>query len=441
MKHLVFLFFAGLLALGGCQSGSEIVGLANTTDQLNIRQTDTLTVTSSTILADSIQTSGSGLLLVGRTVNVRSGTVLARAFFQPFANNGFALSGTESRIQYDSLVLQLGYRKAANYNAAYGDTSQTQTLNLFQYKTRPDEGDTYFNTSQLPLADRPLVSLRYRPRPGADAFLRVKLPDALGRQLFDLIRSGKLANNDELLDILPGFALLPGATDDGAILTFLNTSGIILYYHDSDLDVNKYQFGIGIRAGNSQFNYIENNRKGTPLAGLSAPGRDAVASRLTNEETYVQYGAGLRTIYRIPGLDNLRLIPGFANVNRAELIVKPLRFSLRDNAIPPTQLVLQPINANNEATASSLINFDGTPVVAPLQVDNSQLLPTYFYSFLLTGFVSGVAKGTIPNQGLLLAPQPGSDQGLAVSRTALGSQRNPDKDSRLVFRVFYTTNQ
>ncbi len=441
MKHLVFLLCAGLLGLWGCQSGSEIIGLDNSSsNQLNVLLIDTLTVNSATIITDSIQTSGSGVLLVGRTVNRQSGNVLARAFFQPNINGAFALNGDANRIKYDSLVLQLRYRRANFYNAAYGDTTQLQNISFVPFKSLPDDATIYYNSDQVPLADTPLASVQYRPRPLSDTTINLRLPNTLGQKLFDLIRTGTLADNDALREILPGFALLPGITDNGAIVTFLTTSRIALFYHDSDFDINKYQFLINIRAGNTQFNYIENDRTGTPLASLIVPRQDVVDSRLSNEETYVQFGAGLRTVYSVPGLSNLKNIPGFANINRAELIIKPLRFSASNNTPLPTSLILQPVNANNGVNGT-LVSYSGTQVASNLLTDYSLVVPTFQYSFTLTNFVSNIAKGTSPNQGLLLAPASGTDLGLAFNRVALGSQRNPNKDVRLQFRVYYTTNR
>ncbi len=447
MKHFALLFCTGLVGLWACQSGSDIIGIdSGTATPLNVLLIDTMTVTASTTLSDTIITSGSNVLLVGRSVNAPSGNVLARAFFQPTVTGTYTFSGDANRIQFDSLVLQLRYQ---GYPATYGDTSQVQQLMLYPLVKKPDPDSVHYNSQQLRWASTPIAVRTYKPRPytNRDSSVNIRLPNTLGKQLFDQIRTGQLTDNEGLLSLLPGFALIPSMTENGAIVTFsAGASGnrpasqIVMYYHDTDYDVNKYKFAFDILQGNTQFNYIENDRRGTPLAKLKIPRDDVVPSAQTNEETYVQYGAGLRTIYRIPGLDVLKSIPGFADINRAELIVKPLRFDRNNNTPLPQTLALQPVNINNQVNGT-LLSYSGQQVASGLLTDFTQVVQSYQYAFTLTNFVSNIAKGTSPNQGLMVAPLNGSDVGLALNRVALGSQRYANKDFRLTFRVYYTTNR
>jgi hypothetical protein len=441
MKYFISLLSLALIGIVSCQSGDETIGLNIAPDtQLNVQLIDTITVQASTILSDTITTSASTALLLGRMANPRTGSVRASAYFQVINAGAFALSGNASRIRYDSIVLQLRYARA------YGDTLTRQRVSVHTLKNLPADNKIYYNQDSLPYNAVPLASRTFVARPITDTTVNLRLPDSLGRRIFDLIRTEQLTSNESLLELLPGLVLLPGPTDNAAIVTFAATrSQIQLFYHDVDLDITRYRLTFGVRAGVTQFNNIRHDRRGTALNRLTEPRRQEIDSRLTNDESYVQLGGGLRTVLRIPGLDNLRAIDGFASINRVDLIVGTTRQTLRDNLPPPAQLQLQLLNANNEvindpAQSSFLFDYSNQPLVANYQFD--PFAPTLVdnYTFSLTRYVSNLAKGLVSNRALLLTiPQAIPDNGLSLNRLVIGGPRNPDRDNRIRLRVFYTT--
>ena len=112
-----------MLLAAGCTKdiGSIGVGLPNAQTNTGAYLLDTLTIRASTVLRDSVVTSGSPYLLVGRYTDPVLGTLTARSILRlGVAGGNFRPDPT---YQYDSLTLVL---KPDAYR--YGDTTKTQAL-------------------------------------------------------------------------------------------------------------------------------------------------------------------------------------------------------------------------------------------------------------------------------------------------------------------------
>ena len=186
------------------------------------------------------------------------------------------------------------------------------------------------------------------------------------------------------------------------------------------------------------YSNIVNQVTGSALTGL-VNRQSSVSSNLTNRTTFVSPLARLRTRLVIPGLSTLPLPAGFAGVNRAELIIQPVRENLRDNINPPPALVLWQTNAANELLQAVPGGTTGSgQATAFYQIDGSNPLLPDQYLFNLTEYVSSIIRKQTPNRALILSTPTIPQQIPPVSpqRVVLGDGRNANDRIRL--RLYLT---
>lgn len=408
--------------------------------------TDTLTVKTSTVLADSVRTSAPDVHLAGRYVDPLFGTIDAAAFFRLSLEFQLDLGTTAI---YDSLVLY------SPYNYAYGDTLKPQKFSVHRVAEEIDPVKNYYNNSSVAYNATPLATKTFMPTPQSNTSLSFRLPDDLGREIFNLSGTAAGQTNTEFYKVLRGLALIPDAANT-AVLGFPATNralNIKLWYHTTTESVPKsFQLsavlttnaGGSIRAG---FNRVRADRSGTVLSGIKPLQPLPAAS--TGNRTYVQDALGIRTKIEIPYLKSLAS-RGPVFVNRAELSIKPDLTVVQPGMTLPPYLVLLETDATNRVFYGSfgyesIVNNDAS---AYSQTPDPQisLYNTKFQNFtwLLTTQLNAMITGFKKTDSFLVTP---------VYTTALGqggtrfqSQMN-NRVSRLVLSgkpedikliVFYT---
>jgi len=412
--------------------------------------TDTLTIRTSTVLADSVRTSNPDVFLAGRYVDPLFGTITASSFIR--MSLGYQLDLGTTAV-YDSLVLY------TPYDYAYGDTLPSQTLSVHRIREVIDPLKNYYNNSTLNYDATPLATKTFQARPQADGTLRFKLPDDLGKELFAL--SGQTAGqtNAEFSKILGGLALVPGAKNT-AVLGFPGSNpsngnsalNLLLWYHTTtDTTSNSFpiqaivalQSGTTIRAG---FNRVTADRSGTPLAALKP--LQPVPASSTGDRTYVQDALGIRTKIEIPYLKSLAKNGPIA-INRAELSIKPDLTAVQPGMSRPNYLTLLETNATNRvvydaAGYTAIVLNDtkssGTSDLPPVPYDSQYKN----YTWHIATHLNGVLAGAKTNDSFLVTPV--YTQSLGQRGTRYDSQFN-NRVSRLVLSgkpedikliVFYT---
>ncbi|GAB3174450.1 hypothetical protein GCM10027291_32710 [Telluribacter humicola] len=410
--------------------------------------TDTLTVRTSTVLADSVRTSNPDILLVGKYKDPLFGEITASSHFWV---NTPATTAVElgSTARYDSLVLLMGYAYA------YGDTLPNQKLAVHRITEDLSRTTTYYNTSKVAYEATPLGEKTFQARPGSVGALRVRLSDNLGSELFTLLSTPANQTNDKIHSLLKGLALVPGENNT-AIIGVPGTNGVLLqvYYRSSPTDTVTKAYslaahinqasGATYRAG---FNRVVADRTGTPLEGIKP--LQPIPAATTNGYTYVQDALGIMTKIEIPYLNKLRA-NGPTAINRAQLTIKPdLSFNRQGITIPPYMVLLETDSTNlikRNSGYELIINTDefgqSTSPVSP-QVSTYNI-NTKDYTFFLTTQLQAILSGTKKNNSFLMTPiytnalgQQGtrfeSQLNNRVSRLVVG---NKPGDVKLI--VFYT---
>ena len=343
---------AATLLLGGCDPIGNI-GVTPLTP-VETLFTDTLTVRTSTVLADSVRTGNPDYYLAGRYVDPLFGTVTASSFIRMSL---FAQLDLGTAPVYDSLTLN------TSYSYSYGDTLPAQTFALHRLREVIDPNKSYYNNSQVAYDPTPLATRTINPTPrSVNSGLQFRLPDDLGKELFAL--SGQTAGktNADFANVLAGFALIPG-TKNTTVLGFSALSNgltLNLWYHTTT-DSTRKAFSTSAIAVNSLtgqpilragFNRVTADRSGTPLAGLRP-----LEPRLAGDgPTYVQDALGIRTKIEIPYLKSLGGGKPIA-INRAELTLKPDLSAIQQGLGIPNYLALLETDATNRTYYDAVNNI------------------------------------------------------------------------------------
>lgn len=156
---LILSFFITLTA---CEDPQEI-GSEVFAQDIGVLYTDTLTVDASTVLLDSILTSGTSSLLVGRITDPSLGVLEANSYFHvvPF-DTLYSAVDTAGRknvkwVRYPSKVDSI--RFFLPYNFYQGDTNQRQTIKLIQLADNAllDVDKQYFSNSDAPALNTKII--------------------------------------------------------------------------------------------------------------------------------------------------------------------------------------------------------------------------------------------------------------------------------------------
>ena len=410
-----------LLVAAACSStpGNIGVGLPDANANTGAYLVDTLTIKASTVLRDSIITSSSSSLLVGRYVDPQLGTITAKSYVS------FGLTGAflpDQTAVFDSLVLVLKplVASTANPHTRYGDTTKTQTLvdvrrlNSF---IRPNQyGYASPNLTKMDArisssSENPLV-VPIRARPNLPT-LRLRLTDsrtqanssAFGRALMASGKSRQLNTQEQLDALYPGLALFPAATDNASLVQFNATSSdaaLVIYYHDPIDPSTAQSYSFSLSTGR-HFYQAEADRTATALRSLSTPtavSLGSLRSGATEQQTYIQGVLGLQTKLEIPYLTNLRNFGKNLIITSATMtaeIPNTTNVTTANLPPPPTLTVTTTDQGNRQGTTSVASGVNYSTSVSTLAG-----LPQSGYSWSVLTYCQDVLSNRIPNNGMLV---------------------------------------
>ncbi|HEY8935075.1 MAG TPA: DUF4270 family protein [Cyclobacteriaceae bacterium] len=379
---------------------------------------DTTTIHTSTVLVDSLPTSGKGTVLLGRYVDDKLGVIEANPYVQ------FSLNTTipSDNAVYDSIGLIM-HCSGYSYGDASGDTYIPQTVEVrrvtefMQYHKLPEfwksVGEySYFNlvtdgygteVGEIPNIkkigfDESAVlgsaTVNLKSSTLSTDSIYVRLSDDLGNDFFEKMKSRprEFRLNTQVGD--PNFSDYYYANYfKGLRLHTLNESSIVgitlstvklrIYYTQIVAgDTKHYHYDFTINTSRPNYTNITADRSSTSVATLTA--KNELSSKVTNNETYMQSGTGLVTKITLPHLDAIGNAPGFTQISSAVLILEPVKNSYTDTQYLPQQLTLNYTDKSNH-------------VVTPLAVAN--LSSSVQYAFSITSLVQSIAvSGGLPKE-------------------------------------------
>jgi len=313
---------------------------------------DTFELRMSTFKFDSINTSDSDRLLFGKYIDDYFGTVESRAFFELIAAAGESIDGPyeiSPDAELDSVALILGYDQYF-----YEDTTRVLQVNVHRLLEEVfPEDDFFFNTSTLEFDSIPIASKVFSPEPFDEDSLHISLPFEFGSDLFDKILENDINDNTDLIDNLPGFALIPGENDNGSVIGFSRNQAdtyLRFFYtipgeFDDDeevLDLVINPFPVTATA----FHNVESSASNTGLDALVNEELELMSFE-SNNRTYIQSATGFATKVTFPNIKSLLDIPGTGTLLSAQLQIKPLKESVTDVTPLRDSLSIAVVDANN----------------------------------------------------------------------------------------------
>lgn len=391
---------------------------------------DTLTVRLATVWHDSVVTSTSDNLLVGRYHDPRLGTITARSYFRVGLASAYSPDDTEV---FDSLVLEI---KPDTYR--YGDTTRQQMVEVHRLRDQLEDAKTYYAFNALAYDAAALnQGTGVRPiyaRPSLKT-LRLRLADALGQELLTAGKAARLTTEAEMNYLLAGLVLTPGAGDDAALLrTQASTEGgaLHLYTHDSSTPLTAIAQDFTLAAGTKHFYQVTADRTGTLLAPLTTSLQALDVGR-TAQEAYIDGVLGLQTKVEIPFLTDLRNFGSTLTIVQANLTLEVVPGSSARYLAPPASLIPYLSGRGNQQGLAMGSSSAGTVVSIPFQSATSSLtgLETGYYSLAVTEYCQAVVNRTLDNNGLLLV----SAAPTSPERVVLGGPKR--SENRLKLSLYF----
>ncbi|MBS1668678.1 MAG: DUF4270 family protein [Bacteroidetes bacterium] len=455
---LIVLFpLMAMMVLAACQKpvinfGTSLVNNSHSNNS-NIVEVDTLSVQLSTVLRDSFATASTGTMLLGHYHDNIMGSVTASSFFQLGTPTGTA--GIDILSVYDSLVLMMRINKSY-----YGDTTLSQRYyvsqlnDLIQLPLNTNQV-TFYNNSSFPYNPKPLgfTDVTIFPTRGMTSqsvtsgdTVKIVLPDTLGQHLMNMIygNSDTITTLNSFLSYFRGLTVYPDTTagHSGVMYGFKDTVTMRMFYHQPGAYAT-YKF-VDFRFNNkaNQFNRIVANRSGTVLGALDQAQAvrtnniisAEVPSSNMNNACYVQPGTGILGKIRLPSLASITALPGYLQVVKAQLIMKPVMgtFNLLTN-LPP-QLELYYTDQNNQLGSPIISN--GSVQYGNLYYDFSGAANTQ-YTFDITNFVKQqLSIGGVNYNGLMIGlPAPASYS--TFNKAVFGDATN--KIYNISVKLFYVS--
>ena len=436
------LMCAAILLLFSCERESNTYEVGNSlmSAQSKVAMIDTLTLKMSTIMKDSLTTSGKSAILIGNIKDHTFGKVTSASLFELTPEN-YSLAAT-TNVVFDSIVLYL-----TNNDFYYGDTLKTFKLDVHPMTDRIklNSNGYLYNNSDLKYASNSIGSAEFLPRPNTDStFVKVKLDQSYGLSIFNLLKSKDANSQEYFLNFFKGLALVP-SSDNNAMLRFGISSSyeapinnttketvsnqVRMYYHTTSVNgTEEVKYTLDLNPSSTyQYNKIKSDFTGSNLAGLTPS--TPIESKNLGNRSYLMAGIGVYTKVEIPYLKNLKNLYSNYKIISADLSLSPVAGYYSKAFYNPTPLYYYLSDKKNNIV-SSFLQTDGSTEVTVSLSDSSEFQSDDSYSFSLLNYVNSIlAETTTSNYNVLLYPSSYTD--VLSGKAVLGDQKNATNPAKL----------
>lgn len=335
MKYWNLIVLIGLI---GCGADSTQIGSRFFDDgDLDLTYVDSSTVRLSTVKYERLATSNTSRILIGAYQDDRLGTIKSTAYAQLAPSTSIDLQDEDIIYDYTALVLEYD-------DYSYYDTSALK-INIYELAEEMTLDEYYiYNNSSFETKDDLLGSLTFSPRPNRDDTVEIVLSDNLGMELFQKALEGDddLSTSD-FVKYFHGIALVPEVSETSGVIGFKSTPELRVYYTDRSVTPVKQRY-FALTANRYSSN-IQVDRSNTAIIDL--PNDERLDASETNDEAYLQSGAGLALRVDIPYLFSLKQFENIYVV-QAVLEIYPVKKSYDDLKPLPESLVVYAVNNINE---------------------------------------------------------------------------------------------
>lgn len=433
-RYLIYLLIGFGILLSCEDSNTYEVGQDFLESNTNIFEVDTLELTTSTIISDSLITSGSSRILVGALQDKDFGNLKAQSYF--------SLSSLTYDIDkgavFDSIALVLFYDRYS-----YGDTTQVQTYKIHQITEvfEPNNDDDYFyNTSSLTYSDEVLGQQSFTPYPNKKDSINIQLNYSFGEHIFDKIVANEITDANDLAKEFRGVTIIPDSSTNNVIgykySAYLEgSSAIRLYYTLSDSDDSEndeYYLEFSLEGGNKIFNNITSDKTNTLISSLT-DSEDILLSSETDNRTYVQSGTGISMRVEMPTLTTLNELENNGTTLAAQLKIFP-DYSSYDNIELVDSLAIYVIDHKNRSL-KQLTSLSGSAIYAQLNSEENEFDSNTFYSVDVSSFVEEILTSSYTLNYSLRFEFPNNST--TINRLLINDSESPE-NSNYKMKLFLT---
>lgn len=369
-------FFSSCTKSNGFTIGEDFVE-----SQTSLKIIDTFKVDLSTILLDSLPTSGTGVALVGGYKDNEFGAINCASYFDVSFPT---FSEIEDGAIFDSASFILGY---SGYS--FGDTTSLMSISIHQLTERITLNDNgyLYNNSTVEFSPEALGTKLFYPEPNSSDTLVYIPVNEFGEELFRLIETNDNVTTtyDLFLDYMKGFVIISYAGVNNGIIGFhADASHVILriYYHlEKEIPEDK-EISITMGDAGNQFNSIQHDFTGTYLNKLNGDNNEFLSTE-TGNKAFMQALTGLMPKIRFPTLQDIFLENRW-KILKAELIIEPVKNSYDFFALPEEIYLYETDKHNN--INGTLYDNSGNALVASFILDDLYKEDTR-YTFDITSFI------------------------------------------------------
>ena len=366
--------------------------------QSSVTVIDTYSVKMSTVIFDSIPTSGSDNLLTGQYRDEFLGLSGVTGYFQI---NMPAITTVETGAVFDSITLVLNPA-----TVSFGDTLKPFSLSVHRVIENINyTNDNYmFNTSVIDYDENPLGEYTFYPKPNVTDTISIRLSDVLGQELFSMMKNDadEISTDEKFLKFFKGIALVSG-TSNNCVIGFEASDSLVnmvIHAHTVAAEKIELSYKFPLATSGIRYNHFYFDRTGTPLEKLKTQ-KEEINSSECEDKAYIQAGAGITTRLDFPGLGKIMEIQQRHYFYKAELIFKPLPLS--NKQIPfPEELNFYTCDKFNRLI-SLYDDSDGNALATDFNYDEFYNEKSY-YSIDITSYIKEELSDSFFNEdnGLLI---------------------------------------
>ncbi|MBN1414576.1 MAG: DUF4270 family protein [Bacteroidales bacterium] len=386
VRNPVACMFIILMAMlfSSCNEDDNTFTIGNdfTESTTHIIVLDTFTVEMSTVVLDSVPTSGTEAMLIGNFRDTLFGNTRCSSFFQIGLPEYIKLNADDV---YDSMSLIIHY---SGYY--YGDTNTFMQLNVYQLAEDiqlHDNGYLY-NTSSFNHNSDTLGIAQFWPSPDASRSVEIKLKDTVGLDLFTKIVEGasEVQSDNSFLNYFKGIVIYADESTENTVIGFKADQENLMmrmYTHRIDQIDVATTFDFPLVNTYYQFNQIHYDFRNTLLESTDNE-KTAIPSAVAGNKAFVQGYRKIMTKIQFPTMPNI-LLNERGIIMKAELVFYPERSSYANFNLPGF-VILYETNKKNRPL-NLITEANGTTQVAKLVIDEYYNEETY-YTFNVTDFIN-----------------------------------------------------
>lgn len=370
--------------LTSCNSDSFMMGNNYLDSEVRAVLIDTCTVRMTTVPIDSVATSGKNLLLMGSYSDTTQGKLKCTSYISFAAPSSQTFPVRDAALHFDSLELRF------RLNGTFmGDTTKYHKFYIHRLSNviEVPENEKFYSNWSRPYDATPLTSFKFKPKPKGGEFIGVRLPDAMGADIFQKILDDDetiVDNVDGFLEYFKGFALT-GEDGNNAILgAQLNDSSMVLRIHYHYSTYQKFTGKIDIKPKADRCFYgLKADRTGTIFEDLKT---EEMPSAKTGHCVLVQALTASYVKIEIPYLNKILELGDFGAIVDAHLYFYPV-YGTYSDAVPLPKDLSMYISDENNVSVSAITTYSGDELqTGNLTVDDNFNENTY-YSYDITSFL------------------------------------------------------